>query len=105
MKPLHQFDDLTVHPYADCYPMISGEQWRTFCESILATNGPEQPVILWDDRERNTTWLIDGRNRFKACEDLGLSLTEYRYKDFNNDDEVRAYINLINDQLIPRNTL
>lgn len=35
MKPLHQFDDLTVHPYADCYPMISGEQWRTFCERVI----------------------------------------------------------------------
>lgn len=98
MKPLHKFDDLTVHPYADCYPMISGEQWRNFCESIQETNGPEQPVILWDDRERETTWLIDGRNRFKACQDLNIPLTEYRHKDFNDDDEVRTYINLINDQ-------
>ena len=54
MKPLHKFDDLTVHPYANCYPMISGEQWRNFCESIQETNGPEHPC----DRDWETSMIF-----------------------------------------------
>lgn len=91
-------EELTVHPYADCYPMISGEAWCRFCESIMESKGPLQKIVVWKDQERNTTWLIDGRNRLKACQDLRIEIKEAIYKDFQNDDEVRTFINGINEQ-------
>tara|TARA_R100000388_G_scaffold49563_1_gene37121 strand:+ start:312 stop:1217 length:906 start_codon:yes stop_codon:yes gene_type:complete len=91
-------EDLTVHPYADCYPMISGEAWCRFCESIMESKGPLQKIVVWKDQERNTTWLIDGRNRLKACQDLRIQIKEAIYKDFQDDDEVRTFINGINEQ-------
>jgi len=91
-------EELTVHPYADCYPMISGEAWCRFCESIMESKGPLQKIVVWKDQERNTTWLIDGRNRLKACQDLRIQIKEAIYKDFQDDDEVRTFINGINEQ-------
>lgn len=91
-------EELTVHPYADCYPMISGEAWCRFCESIMESKGPLQKIVVWKDEERNTTWLIDGRNRLKACQDLRIEIKEAIYKDFQDDDEVRTFINGINEQ-------
>lgn len=91
-------EELTVHPYADCYPMISGEAWCRFCESIMESKGPLQKIVVWKDQERNTTWLIDGRNRLKACQDLRIEIKEAIYKDFQDDDEVRTFINGINEQ-------
>ena len=91
-------EELTIHPYADCYPMISGEAWCRFCESIMESKGPLQKIVVWKDQERNTTWLIDGRNRLKACQDLRIEIKEAIYKDFQDDDEVRTFINGINEQ-------
>jgi len=91
--------DFDVHPYADCYPMISGESWREFVESIMQSKGPIQPLILWKDEDRGKLWLVDGRNRFKACKDASINLDEshVRYMQFNNDEEVRSFIIQVNN--------
>ena len=64
----------------------------------MESKGPLQKIVVWKDQERNTTWLIDGRNRLKACQDLRIEIKEAIYKDFQNDDEVRTFINGINEQ-------
>ena len=91
--------DLSIHPYADCYPMISGDAWLDFVQSISASNGPVQPLIIWKDEDRDKLWLVDGRNRFKACQDLSINLDDHhvRYMQFNNDEEVRSFIIQVNN--------
>ena len=91
--------DLSIHPYADCYPMISGDAWLDFVQSISASNGPVQPLIIWKDEDRDKIWLVDGRNRFKACQDLSINLDDnhVRYMQFNNDEEVRSFIIQVNN--------
>tara|TARA_R100000773_G_C4219470_1_gene118058 strand:+ start:2232 stop:3116 length:885 start_codon:yes stop_codon:yes gene_type:complete len=91
--------DLSIHPYADCYPMISGDAWLDFVQSISASNGPVQPLIIWKDEDRDKLWLVDGRNRFKACQDLSINLDDnhVRYMQFNNDEEVRSFIIQVNN--------
>ncbi|MYX77646.1 DUF5131 family protein [Streptomyces sp. SID3915] len=52
-----------VHAFADVFPLIEGEE---FDEMVLDVkrNGLRDPIILNHDR----TVLIDGRNRYRACE-------------------------------------
>lgn len=57
---------LTVHPAAELFPMMSDDQMAALVEDIK-TNGQDEPIEI--DAAGN---LIDGRNRAKACESLGL---------------------------------
>ncbi|MEV7013348.1 DUF5131 family protein [Streptosporangium sp. NPDC051022] len=52
-----------VHPAADAYPLIEGEEFDKLVDSIKR-NGLREPIILNHDK----TVLIDGRNRYRACE-------------------------------------
>lgn len=56
-----------VHPAADAYPMIDGEEFDKLVDSVKR-NGLREPIIVNHDR----TVLVDGRNRFRACEAAGV---------------------------------
>lgn len=56
---------LESHPAAEIFPMLS----RADLESLktdIRTNGQREPIVLFDDK------IIDGRNRYLACEELGI---------------------------------
>jgi ParB-like chromosome segregation protein Spo0J len=53
--------ELAVHPDADIYPMLSGDELAGLAADIKR-NGLRFPIIL--DQEGKT--LIDGRNRLKV---------------------------------------
>ncbi len=91
--------ELEVHPYADCYPMISSGAWLEFVQSISASNGPVQPLIVWKDEGRDNLWLVDGRNRLKACQDLKIDIEDHhvRLMQFNDDEQVRSFIIQVNN--------
>lgn len=55
-----------VHPFADAFPLIDGEEFGELVRDIKR-NGLREPIILNHDR----TVLIDGRNRWRACEEAG----------------------------------
>lgn len=50
-----------VHPAADLFPMIGDYEFSELCKSI-SEHGIEQAIILTHDG-----FLLDGRNRLKAC--------------------------------------
>lgn len=52
-----------VHPFAAAFPLIDGEEFEELTADIKR-NGLREPIILNHDR----TILIDGRNRYRACE-------------------------------------
>ncbi|MEV8477862.1 DUF5131 family protein [Streptomyces sp. NPDC051173] len=64
MARLGEFE---VHPAADAYPLIDGEEFTKLADSIKR-NGLREPIIVNHDR----TVLIDGRNRYRACEQAGV---------------------------------
>jgi len=55
-----------VHPFADAFPLIDGDEFTQLVHDIKR-NGLREPIILNHDR----TVLVDGRNRWRACEEAG----------------------------------
>lgn len=56
---------LKAHTYADLFPMMPDDQFAQLCEDI-AKNGLREPITLFEGM------ILDGRNRNKACEKLGI---------------------------------
>lgn len=77
-----------VHPLADTLPLIEGDEFEALVEHIRA-NGLNFPVILSADG----TVLIDGRNRYRACDRLNI---EPRYErvpaNLTEEEIVAKYI-------------
>lgn len=71
-----------VHPYADKFPMLPDSELEELAESIRQ-NGLRQPVVL--DKEGR---LLDGRNRSRACEMLGIEPEAVTYEG----DDLAAYV-------------
>ena len=61
---------------------LTGEAFREFVEDIRV-NGQREPVVLDSDGR-----LIDGRNRARACQVLGIDVRETRY----TGDDAEAWI-------------
>lgn len=55
-----------VHPFADAFPLVEGEEFEELASDIKR-NGLREPILLNHDK----TILIDGRNRYRACEASG----------------------------------
>ena len=73
---------LEVHPYADKFPMLPDSELEELAESIRQ-NGLRQPVVL--DKEGR---LLDGRNRSRACEMLGIEPETVTY----GGDDLAEYV-------------
>lgn len=56
-----------IHPAAELFPTMSDEELQGLIADIKQ-NGQHEPATLWQGK------LIDGRNRAKACEVLGVDL-------------------------------
>lgn len=62
-----------VHDAANLFPLIQGADFEAFVQDIGA-NGQMEPAVL-DEQGR----LLDGRNRARACERLGITLKVRTY--------------------------
>ena len=66
-----------THPAADLLPLLEGPEFVAFVESIQ-TRGQIEPIVL--DTEGR---ILDGRNRARACLELGIEPDSVTY---NGDD-------------------
>ena len=62
-----------VHPVASLFPMIDDESLNALAEDIKK-NGQREPIVIAfiDDDQMDEPVVIDGRNRFRACEIAGV---------------------------------
>ncbi len=56
---------LEAHPAADLFPMMGGADYAALKDDI-EKNGLREPITLCEGK------ILDGRNRFRACEELGV---------------------------------
>lgn len=74
---------ITVHPAAEAFRMMTGDELAELAADIKA-NGLLHPIIL----DHTGEWLVDGRNRLKACE---IAEVAPRFEHLNGQDP-RAYV-------------
>lgn len=63
-----------VHPAADAFPMMTDSQYESL-KTDIAQRGLQEPIVYWRD------CLLDGRNRLKACVELGIDPDETTLSD------------------------
>jgi ParB-like chromosome segregation protein Spo0J len=64
------------HPFADAFPMMTDQEYRELVADIKA-RGQHEPIVRYQGK------ILDGRNRYKACRELGIKPI---YNDFEGDD-------------------
>ena len=69
--------DMRVHPVADLFPMLPGSELQDLADDIKA-RGQLQPIVLDKDGA-----ILDGRNRFAACNLAGV---EPQFDTYDGDD-------------------
>jgi ParB-like chromosome segregation protein Spo0J len=76
------------HPAATAFPLMEGAEYARLVEDIKE-NGLRHPVVLWDG---GGEWLIlDGRNRAKACAELGI---KPKTEVYGGDDPYRYVVSV-----------
>jgi ParB-like chromosome segregation protein Spo0J len=60
--------EFEFHPIANVFPMMEGAEFKRFKEDIR-TRKQQEHIIIYQGK------ILDGRNRYKACKELGLTPT------------------------------
>jgi hypothetical protein len=69
------------HELASIFPEMGEEEYQAL-ESDIATNGQLEPITLYEDR------ILDGRHRYRACQELGIEPTLREYEGTNPEGYV-----------------
>lgn len=68
---------MEYHKYANLFPLINGDDYNNLKEDIKKS-GQLEPIYLYKDK------IIDGRNRYRCCIDLGI---EPIFKQYEGEGE------------------
>jgi len=80
-------DSLEAHPYSDLLPEMTRFEYEGLRESI-AVDGQQVPAVIYEGK------LLDGRNRARACGELGLPL---RVQEYHGDAaDAMSYVISVN---------
>ena len=74
---------LEIHPLANCLPDMPKEQFEAFKEDISGL-GVLEPITLLDGM------ILDGRHRYKACQELGIECPTRVVSNLSPNDLVRS---------------
>jgi len=57
---------MKYHPASELFPLMEGEEFEEFKKDI-EKKGCREPIVILDEM------ILDGRNRWRACEELGIN--------------------------------
>lgn len=69
------------HPIANIFPMMTPAEHERLKESI-EKHGLQEPILIYEDK------ILDGRNRYKACQELGIHCLQDDYESMHDLDPV-----------------
>jgi N6-adenosine-specific RNA methylase IME4/ParB-like chromosome segregation protein Spo0J len=72
------------HPLADVFPLIEGGEFESLVQDIRQ-HGLREPVVLYQDQ------ILDGRNRYRACQATG---TDCSFKVYEGNDPAAYVVSL-----------
>jgi DNA modification methylase len=75
---------MEYHEYANLFPMVTGSDFEGLKEDIKE-NGLLNPVVLYEGK------ILDGRNRFRACQEIGQ---QPEFEDYEGDNPLEYVISL-----------
>ena len=64
---------MKAHKFADIFPMIEGNELEVL-KNDIKEQGLLNPIITYEDK------ILDGRNRYKACKEIGFKPNFQEYK-------------------------
>ncbi|QDV66160.1 ParB N-terminal domain-containing protein [Crateriforma conspicua] len=76
--------DLQVHPIANIFPMMDAVSFEALKADIKSCEGVDEPGLLYEGK------ILDGRNRYKACQELGLQM-RWQEVELADPDEADAF--------------
>jgi N6-adenosine-specific RNA methylase IME4 len=72
------------HPLSDVFPLLEGSKFDELAADIRA-NGLLEPIVVYEDK------ILDGRNRYRACQAMGVEPT---FTPYRGDDPFAFVISL-----------
>jgi len=85
-----------IHPAADALPMLEDDAAASLLADVKA-HGLRERIKIWIDQDRETLWLVDGRNRTRAAAAAGLKCDSVvEWVSFADDAEVARYVFSLN---------
>ncbi len=78
---------MNFHEIANIFPLLQGEEFEKFSQSIVS-NGLIEAIWLHPDGR-----IIDGRNRYRACQKVGV---EPRYRTWDGKGSLADFVTSLN---------
>ena len=72
MKGHFMLEKFGFHPIADLFPLMAEAEISELAEDIKK-NGLAEPILIYEDK------ILDGRNRYLACEKVGIKPESIKY--------------------------
>lgn len=82
------------HPYAERFELLQGPEFEALKASIKAGGGPQERITYRTVGGRRQG--LDGRNRWRACEDLGIKPPLQEIFGLDTEEKVVDYIDAKN---------
>jgi len=76
--------NLEFHPLANIFPLVEGQDFAELVADIRE-HGLHEAIVLYEDK------ILDGRNRYRACEAAGIEPT---FTVYQGDDPVAYVVSL-----------
>ena len=73
---------MDIHPAAAIFPLMTDAEYEGLRDDI-SEHGLRDPIVLFEGK------ILDGRNRLRACEELGL---EPRFEEWRNGEDPHLYV-------------